>query len=54
MYAVRTPAARFHLIRVQPPEFQLLFEERSTHVSGVVQFSRSVGKKKKKTELDAH
>jgi len=41
MYAIGWPTARFYLVRVQSPEFQLLLEERSTHVSWIVQFSSS-------------
>jgi len=41
MYAIGWPTARFYLVRVQSPEFQLLLEERSTHVGWIVQFSSS-------------
>jgi hypothetical protein len=37
--AVRAPAARFHLVRVQPPKLQLLLEQRSAHICRVVQLS---------------
>lgn len=41
MYAICWPTARFYLIWVESPEFQLLLEKRTTHVSWIVQFSSS-------------
>ena len=36
------PAARFHLIGIQTPEFQLLLEEGTAHVRRVVQLPRPI------------
>ena len=40
--SISHPAAGLDLIRVQPPVFQLLLEERPAHVGRVVQLSRPV------------
>ena len=42
MGRVRHPAARLHLVRVEPPELELLLEERPAHVRRVVQLARAV------------
>lgn len=39
MYAVCAPAARFHLIRVQAPEFQFLLEQRSADICWVMKLA---------------
>lgn len=39
MYTVSGPAARLHLVGVQPPELQLFFEQRAAHICGVVELS---------------
>lgn len=49
VYAVRRPAARLHLIRVQAPELQLLLEQRSAHIGRIVQLARPAPHKMKKT-----
>ena len=44
MYTVRGPAARLHLVGVQPPELQLLLEEWTTDICWIVEFTSSVTK----------
>ena len=42
VHAVRRPTARFHLIGVQPPELQLLFEQRTANVNWIMQFTGAI------------
>lgn len=43
--AVRAPAARFDLVRVQSPELQFFFEQGATYVGRVVEFARPATRK---------
>ena len=47
MDGISHPTTRFYLIRVESPELQLFFKERTTYVCWIMKFSSSAKRKKK-------